>query len=273
MIPPQSNLQKRNLMKIQDQLVRRLGDMLELRLPSGAEQLVRQRHPDDPEAYKLFIQGQGFMQRYDDMHNLDEAIRLFERAIRIDSTYALAYAEASRAYGRKYYYTKDLGLRELAISFSKKALALDEDAIEVWIAAAIIDPTALNKALSIDPDNFLVNWELIYSHANRGEFEKAEAHAKKAIALQPNYWTGYNAYALLSRKMGKFDQAIELLNKVIELTPDNGSALHNLGLMYLHKRDTSNAVTMFLRAAESEPTGQTYRTFGLDRASKKKNYF
>ena len=257
--------------EIQLQLVNRLADMLGLEIPAGTDQIVAQRYPEDPEAYKLFIQGQGFMQRYDNMHNLDEAIRYFERAIRIDSTFALAFAEASRAYGRKYYYTKNLAFKELAISLSEKALELDNEAIEVWIAWSIVDPSALEKALAIDPNNYQVNLELLYSHTNRGEFEKAEEYANKTITLQPNYWSGYNAYALLSRKKGEFDKAIELLSKVIELTPDNGTAFHNLGLMYLHKQDTINAVDMFLRAVNSEPKGQTYRTLGwIERA--RKNY-
>ena len=54
----------------------------------------------DPEAYKLYIQGQGFLQKYEEVENIEEAVRLFDEAIARDSTYVLAYAGASSALAR-----------------------------------------------------------------------------------------------------------------------------------------------------------------------------
>ena len=107
---------------VQEQVMQKLAVMLELQSPGGSEPLLASDQTTDPEAYKLYIQAQGFIQQYDDEVNINEAIRLYEEAVEIDSTYALAYAGAGFAYARKYYFAKDIALFDKANTYADKAL-------------------------------------------------------------------------------------------------------------------------------------------------------
>ena len=119
---------------VQDQVMARLATMLALRIPPETKSMLLTGHTDDPEAYKLYIQGMGFIQRYEDPANVDEAIRLFDQAIGIDSTYALAYAGSGFALGRKYQFSRDISWLELARQNKAKGrLTLNDETAEAWI--------------------------------------------------------------------------------------------------------------------------------------------
>ena len=109
---------------IQVQVIKKLGIMLGLQAPVDSQGNQLEGVTQDPEAYKLYIQGQGFIQRFENLDNIQAAIDLFDKAIQVDSSFAAAYAESSLAYMKKYYFTNDPQAMELASERSNKALSL-----------------------------------------------------------------------------------------------------------------------------------------------------
>ena len=226
---------------VQDQVMQELATMLELRIPPTTKSMLLTGHTNDPEAYKMYVQGMGFIQRYEEEENVDEAIRLFEKAIEIDSTYALAYAGSGFALGRKYALTREISWLEQARSQSARALTLNDDAVEVWITRGriLMDNTeyeeataALERALQIDPDNYEAHRRLGAVMMLLGNNERAEEHLKKAIAIQPRYWDGYNVLAIVYARSNRSDDAIAYLQKAIELSPTNVTLYTNLSMQY-----------------------------------------
>ena len=58
-------------------------------------------------AYDFYVQGIGYLQRYERLENVESAITLFQHAIREDHDYAQAQAALAQAYWYKYSATKD----------------------------------------------------------------------------------------------------------------------------------------------------------------------
>ena len=70
-----------------------------------------------------------------------------------------------------------------------------------------------------------------YEHA--GRIADAEAAYKKAAALRPDYWDGYNNLGNFLDRHQKYQEAIGAYRQAIELTPDNAEVYMNLGNTYL----------------------------------------
>jgi tetratricopeptide (TPR) repeat protein len=116
---------------------------------------------------------------------------------------------------------------------------------------------ALGNALALDERNYLV-------HRNRGDVEFAvfarskdpEAYQKslecyqKAIELNPRDPSSFNALGFTYSQGGRPKEAIPHLRKALELFPDYGTAVYNLGLAYFNTGDNEKALENLTRFRE-----------------------
>lgn len=259
---------------VQEQVIQKLAAMLEMHEPGASEHLLGGDQTTDPEAYKLYIQAQGFIQQYDEEGNIEEAIRLYEEAIEIDSTYALAYAGAGFAYARKYYFVKEVTLFDKANAYVDKALELNDSLVEVWVAAGRVRldsgkqeeaVVALEKAVSIDSNSYEANRRLGFAYSLGNDIQLAEEFYKKAISIQPNYWEGYNLLGLLYGYgfVGRHQESISLFNKAIELSPTNSIMYVNLATQYFHVGDTLKCIETLEHSIELNPNALAFNNLGI----------
>ncbi|HKH98819.1 MAG TPA: tetratricopeptide repeat protein, partial [Candidatus Sulfotelmatobacter sp.] len=93
----------------------------------------------------------------------------------------------------------------------------------------------------------------------------AEAAYKKAIALRPDYWDGYNSLGLFYDDQGRYEDAFKQLQRAIELTPDNATAYSNLGAAYVDSSDPKNygpAEAALKKSIELSPSYGAYANLG-----------
>ncbi|MEZ5365139.1 MAG: hypothetical protein R2748_23135 [Bryobacterales bacterium] len=76
--------------------------MLEIELNVRADEALSAGGTSKPRAYERYLQGKGYLQRFDQEGNVDLAIESLERAAEDDPDYAPAYAELSEAYWQKF---------------------------------------------------------------------------------------------------------------------------------------------------------------------------
>ena len=88
-----------------------------------------------------------------------------------------------------------------------------------------------------------------------GDFERAEAHLRTALKMNPNdaYALNYLGYwwADLGRNL---DEAIALIEKAVKLRPDSGFFVDSLGWVHFQLGDPYTAVEYLERATELEPS-------------------
>tara|TARA_Y100000034_G_C6910429_1_gene424484 strand:+ start:2646 stop:4184 length:1539 start_codon:yes stop_codon:yes gene_type:complete len=63
----------------------------------------------------------------------------------------------------------------------------------------------------------------------------------------------YNNIAVVHSSVGRFDEAIENLEKAVKENPDRGIFWGNIGLQYRHKEDYDTAIKYFLKAVDLVP--------------------
>src|SRR5262249_23659069 len=132
------NAELANLSTVEDDLVIEVARMLHTSVPSTAKAALSLGATAVPVAYDVYVQGLGYLQRYEDQANIDKAIGLFSEALKRDSSYALAYAALGEAYWRKYDLTKDAQFAELGKDNCQKALTLDDRLAQVYVTLALI---------------------------------------------------------------------------------------------------------------------------------------
>jgi len=100
--------------------------------------------------------------------------------------------------------------------------------------------------------------ELVYDYALAAErlqkFDLMESELRRAIAFKPDFAAAYNAlgYSFADRNI-KLDEAIRLIQKGLELSPNDHYMLDSLGWAYYRKGDLEQAVLYLQMAYNINP--------------------
>jgi tetratricopeptide (TPR) repeat protein len=120
----------------------------------------------------------------------------------------------------------------------------------------------LDEALKVYPAEIdsliarhrLPNQDPEYQKKTRELIARAVASMREEIEKTPEYPSGYNQLAwLIGNTEGDLDEALRLIQKAVELSPDNGAFYDTMGRVYYARGDYPNAVKYQSLAAELEP--------------------
>jgi TolB-like protein/Tfp pilus assembly protein PilF len=186
-----------DIFSVQDDITARIGEALKLRLGAGILAAPSVSQAADILAYDLYLQGREMLHLRDgDLFR--RAVRLFERALRLDAGFAPAHAQ-------------------LAIS---KLLMVQAGELALEDAAPIASAHLL-RAQDLDPTS-------VDAHAGRTllalfEDDPAAAirHAKKALALNPHNADVMNWLQSAYRRQGEYLEADRILERTLVVDPLN----------------------------------------------------
>src|SRR5437764_483955 len=129
----------RDIFVIQDEIARSVTNGLRIKLSSEGGQRLGKRYTDNVEAYQAYLEGRYFLnQRSAD--GITKGTEYFQRAIKLDPNYALAYAGLAESYDKAYQYLqlppKEVMAKERAAA--AKALTLDDSMSDAHMAMATV---------------------------------------------------------------------------------------------------------------------------------------
>jgi TolB-like protein len=93
----QFNRKLEDVLALQDDLSRDIAEKLRMRLTGDEKQRLAKRYTENPEAYRLYLQGRYHWNKRSP-EGAQKAVDYFQQAIDKDPTYALAYAGMADAY-------------------------------------------------------------------------------------------------------------------------------------------------------------------------------
>jgi TolB-like protein/Tfp pilus assembly protein PilF len=238
-----------DLFSTYETIARAIGKKLELPV---LEQQHGSRHTQNQQAYVKYLKGRYYFNKLTP-DGVQTAIDYLHQAIEQDPTYALAYA----ALGDCHNY---MAQREKAKQAVLKALELDETLGEAHASLGFFKflydwdfsgaEEEFKSALTLNPSYAEAHhWYAIYL-ANVARHEEADQHAERAIELDPlsllmNMTRALNFY--LARE---YDNAIEELQKVIQMEPNFVAARSVLGNALLQKGLHNEALGEYQKALE-----------------------
>jgi serine/threonine-protein kinase len=217
---------------IQDEIAAAIVEKLRVRLVGEADRALVRRHTDNIEAYDFYLKGQYYAHNYTP-EALAKSKEYFERAVRQDPDYALAYAGLAFYYG---------ALGWFGLQPPRRVGAVAEEA-------------AL-KALSIDPD-------LAEAHALMGvlrgisdlDWAEAEREFRMALELKPasaEIADLYSVHYLVPT--GAPDRAIPRLRRALERDPLSVQLQNDLAWSYMLDRQYEVAIREYEKAQRIEPS-------------------
>jgi eukaryotic-like serine/threonine-protein kinase len=256
---------------LQDGVVLEVADLLGVKLSDQAKQTLTIGGTTVPSAYEYYMQGKGYLQRYEVAQNLDTAISLFKRALEQDPKYALAEAGLGEAYWRNYDLTKDTQWAEEARKSSAAAIALNDKLPQVYVTLGMIQTGTgrydeaiqdLQKAIALDPINADAYRELAKTYQQMGKPKEAESSYKNAIAVSPGYWAAHNELGGFYYRLGRYPEAQKEFQRVVDLTPDNERGYRNLGVIAYSQKHYDEAAKMYEKSVAIKPTDIAYSNLG-----------
>ncbi|HTA44726.1 MAG TPA: protein kinase [Bryobacteraceae bacterium] len=256
---------------LEEEVVKQAASMLDLSLDPLAVSKLRADATQTANAYDYYVLGNGYLQRYDQAGNIGSAIAAFQRAIQLDSSYAMAYAGLSSAYIRQYRNSSDQQYLEKARDAAIQALSrnesLDSPHITLGTIAMATGQTEegirqLKAALDRDPVNAEAYGELARVYVQSGRPAEAEATYNRAIQLRPGFWLGYFYSATFYNSQGRYAEAEKALKTAVHLTPDNYLVYRNLGGVQMARGEWADAEHSFREAIRLRPGGTVYSNLG-----------
>ncbi len=251
-----------DLFRLQDQVVLKASHMLELQLSANNTSSLTTHGTTVLAAYDFYVQGIGYLQRYERPENVDASIDLFRHAIEEDPTYAQAQAALARAYWYKYTATNDPKWAEAAKTAVKVARELNSQLPDVQLAIAGFNlrtgayaeaVAGFQRALELDPENVNAYLGLGRSYDLLGRIPEAEQALHHAADISPQCWSCYNLLGAFLNKHGRYDEAVEAWQRMTEITPDNEWGYLNLGAVYFNLGQFGKADEYFRRGLRVAP--------------------
>jgi len=214
-----------------------------------------------------YMEADRLLLRYDHRANVTRAIDLLNDVLTQEPNNPLARAALGRAYYLQYRVSRTPGLLEQARAACNQAIANDSTIAPPHVTLARIEAMAGNtalaaqevkKALALDQrsaDAYGAQSEVL---DDEGRSADAIASVQKAIDLAPDYWRWPVVKGNYYYAGGKLEEAAEQYRKAVELTPDNSTALLDLGLASLHLGHYEEAQANLEKSAQIEPSFFAY---------------
>jgi len=126
----------KDVFEVQDEMARRIAEALRVTLSPEELEALAVKPTDNLQAYDLYLRGKRYARRQT-RQDLEFALQMFENAVAIDPSFALAYAACANACAMFYCnYSRDQMWVERAREASGKAVALRWDLPEVQVSQA-----------------------------------------------------------------------------------------------------------------------------------------
>jgi len=257
---------------LQDRVVTAALDMLPTQLKPEQRLTLSAHQNTQPAAYEAYIRGRGYLQEYEKPENIDSAITEFQDVLRIDPSYAPAYAGLGEAYWIGYQQL-NRGKEWLtrASANCEKALAASTSLAEghacygnVLFGTGKYEEAVkqYQRSLELDPNSDYALGQLADAYQKLGNPAAAEAAYKKAVALRPNYWAVYSGLGAIYFGQARYGEAAEMFERVTQLAPDNYSGYSNLGAIYLLQGRYQDAISQLKRSIDLRPNVIAYTNLG-----------
>ena len=225
-----------DLFSIQTEIAQKVAGQLHAKIAPAEKLAIGRKPTNNPAAYDAYLRGRAFTGGSPlDRSTLEgAAIRSYQEAVKLDPNFVLAWAYLSCEQSRSYWMGIDQSPGELAAA-----------------------KNSLDHALALDPNLSETHLALgYYRYYGEGDFTGALAEFQQAEQGLPNGVDAILAIALMQRRVGHWDEAIDGFRRAIELDPRNVDCSHTLAVTYICLRRFPEAVATADHVLVFEPTNR-----------------
>jgi eukaryotic-like serine/threonine-protein kinase len=231
-----------DIIALQDTIAQRIARGLNVDVRAATAADAPSPATQSAPAYEEYLRGRDYFARFL-FHTLepadcDKAVEHFQRAIQLDSTFALAYSGLGACFANRV--LKGLGGGE------------DYELAE----------NAFNRALELDPDLVEARMLMVFIYLSRGEKQKARAEVSRLGRKAPNEAAVYFVKGALHRLDGEYDRALRAFDKLGRLDPAaRVVASYNRARVMMYQHRFEDALLELDQGARIEPDHPLIKTF------------
>src|SRR6266403_3570027 len=185
-----------DILNFQSNVAEQVVQALQMKLGGDETRVLAKKPTENPEAHRLYLLGRYEFARYTQA-GWTNAIHDYERALKIDPNYALAYCGLADNYA----YMGSVVMPE------KEAIAKEKEFAQ--------------KALELDPELAEAHMSLAVVLVGACDWRNGLKEFDRALELNPNLAFAYELQAWTVNGLGRFDEAIAKTKKAVELDPLN----------------------------------------------------
>ncbi len=216
-----------DVLALQAEVARTIAGQIRARVTVEEAARLEKAPTVNPDAHEAYLLGKYHVVRRT-ADSIARSIDYFQKAIRLDPSFALAHAGLSNAYQEADVWT-GVGVGKHAAevrSSALRAIELDHDLAEAHFALAGV--------------KFRYDWD----------WPGADASYRKVFELNPNLADAYALFSYYLVAMGRFDEAIASARRATTLDPLSAGHLSDLGRTLYRARRYDDAIASYLRALE-----------------------
>jgi eukaryotic-like serine/threonine-protein kinase len=221
-----------SIFALQTEIATRIAETMNLVLRQSENAALRSLPTNNLDAYHVYLRGMDFKWGgYSTRENCQMAVQMFQRAAALDSTFALAYAELAIAHSGMCHFGYDPAPDRC--SRSKEAA---------------------DRAVALQPD--LPNAHIaqgIYYYMCRRDYNIALKELALAEVGLPNDPEVMSLQGYIMRRQGKFQAALEKLERAFAVSPRDHNLAKEIGWTYLVLREYLSAEKFLNQAISLSP--------------------
>ena len=222
------------LQAVEEEIARRVGDKLRVKLSGEEQERLSKRHTENPEAYRLYVQGR-YLVEASAPEEVVKSRAYFEQAIAKDPNYAPAHAGLADSY--TYGWLNGIEPPDTVIPKAReealKAIQTDSSAGEGHISLGII--------------KLLYDWD----------WAGAEQELRRGGELSPNSAYVRHWYAHYLECTGRLPEATALMLQMLDADPLSPMLLEDLYMEYIWTHQWDKALSISQRLVPLEPNDPT----------------
>ena len=220
-----------DIFEVQSDIAARVITELGVTLLGSESERLEERPTDNIEAYQAYLQAKELKSGTSSLEEFDrQKVSLLEKATTLDPGFLAAWFE-------------------LAVHHSGRYIGLDRTETRLIRAKE-----AVEFAEAVDPNHpFALLARGYYYYYGFRDYDRALSKFTAASEVLPNDTDVLEAIAYIHRRQGKLEQAVEELENVVALDPENANVIGTLALTYGALRRFEPASRLLDRRLELEP--------------------
>jgi len=251
------------------------ADMLGLTDQEQGRRILSAGGTTVPGAFDAYVSGLGRLRaaKDDSTDHVGDAVSLFNEAVTLDPSYALAHVGLCQAHLSAFETTGDPEDERKAEGSARVAVnARVEDRMAIaHVTLGLIEARAgksdaavgeFNRALHIDPVNRMARRGLADVSERDGDLALTELTYKEAVDARPQHWAAHYDLGHFYYAEDRYDDALRVLGEASALAPGNPWPYTLIGIVYFESDLFDEACAQLNRALELEPSRVVYSVLG-----------
>jgi TolB-like protein/Tfp pilus assembly protein PilF/class 3 adenylate cyclase len=259
-----------DVFEVEGEVASAIAEQLNAKLSGAEQKAVAEKPTENAAAYDVYLRAVAI----DNAVTLDTTKRvadLYAEAVRLDPQFALAWARLAVARSQLYFNGIDLDKNSGAVvkDAADRAMSLQPELGEAWLAQGVYRYRVLRdfqgalesykEALRRLPNSAFVLQQMAHLERRLGQTDVAQKHYQAAAQLDPRNIGILLILADTFQSVRRYDEARTIIDRVLEMSPGNDSALAGKALSLQAQGRLSEAAEVLAKApANSQDEGLTF---------------